>query len=232
MVGAGFHARPQLYLLERARNMSDIIKKISETGVVPVIAISDTEKAVPLAKALVAGGVPVAEITFRTAEGEEAIRRIAKEVPGILLGAGTVLTTQQVDRAISAGAKFAVSPGFNPKVVDYCISKGLPIFPGCSNPSDMEMAIERGLSVVKFFPAEQAGGLAYIKACAAPYTSLSFMPTGGINAGNLGKYLAFSKIAACGGSWMVTKELISAGNFDEITRLCKEAAEIVRAARA
>jgi 2-dehydro-3-deoxyphosphogluconate aldolase/(4S)-4-hydroxy-2-oxoglutarate aldolase len=211
--------------------MSDIIKTISDTGVVPVIAISDTEKAVPLAKALAAGGVPVAEITFRTAEGEEAIRRVAKEVPGVLLGAGTVLTTEQVDRAIAAGAKFAVSPGFNPKVVDYCISKGLPIVPGCANPSDMEMAIERGLSVVKFFPAEQAGGLAYIKACAAPYTGLKFMPTGGINAGNLGKYLAFNKIAACGGSWMVTKELISAGNFEEITRLCKEAAEIVRTAR-
>jgi len=211
--------------------LSDILKQIGEIGIVPVIAISDVEKAVPLAKALLAGGIPCAEVTFRTAEGEECIRRIAAEVPEVLVGAGTVLKTEQVDRAIKAGAKFLVSPGFNPKVVSYCMEKGALMVPGCSSPSDMEAAMEFGLDTVKFFPAEQAGGLAYIKACAAPYTGLRFMPTGGISAGNIGKYLAFDRIVACGGSWMVTKDLIDSGNFDEITRLCKEAVQIVKDAR-
>jgi len=208
-----------------------ILQQISQIGVVPVIAISDVEKAVPLAWALMEGGIPCAEVTFRTAEGEECIRRIAKEVPDILLGAGTVLSIDQVNRAVAAGAKFMVSPGFNPKVVGYCIENNYVIVPGCATPSDMEAAMSFGLDTVKFFPAEQAGGLAYIKACSAPYTGLRFMPTGGINAGNLGKYAAFNKIAACGGSWMVSKELINAGNFDEIIRLCKEAVQIVQEAR-
>jgi len=212
--------------------MNEILKRIGEIGVVPVIAISDVEKAVPLAKALLEGGIPCAEVTFRTAEGEECIRRIAKGLPEVLLGAGTVLTVEQVDRAVNAGAKFIVTPGFNPKVVGYCVEHNILIVPGCSTPSDMEAALELGLDTVKFFTAEQAGGLAYIKACAAPYTSLRFMPTGGINAGNLGKYAAFNKIAACGGSWMVSKELLDAGNFDEVTRLSKEAVKIFREARA
>lgn len=203
--------------------MNQILDKISNIGLVPVIKIDDVEKAVPLAKALVAGGIPVAEVTFRTAEGEEAIRRIAKEVPEILVGAGTVLSTEQVDRAIDAGAKFIVSPGFNPKVVSYCIEKGILITPGCSSPSDMEKAIELGLTTVKFFPAEQAGGLPFLKAVSAPYTKLTFMPTGGVNAENLSSYLAFDKIVACGGSWMVKADLINEGRFDEITALCKEA---------
>jgi len=211
--------------------MNEILNRIKQIGVVPVIAISDVNKAIPLAKALLAGGIPCAEVTFRTAEGEECIRRIANELPDILLGAGTVLSIAQVDRAVSAGAKFIVSPGFNPKVVAYCVEKGCLIVPGCSTPSDMEAAMEFGLDTVKFFPAEQAGGLAYIKACAAPYTNLHFMPTGGINAGNLGRYSAFSKVIACGGSWMVSKELLNAGNFDEIIRLSKEAVQIVRDAR-
>jgi len=212
--------------------VNDILKRIGEIGVVPVIAISDAEKAVPLAKALAAGGIPCAEVTFRTAEGEECIRRIAKEVPEVLVGAGTVLTRAQVDRAMGAGARFIVTPGYNPKVVGYCVERGILIVPGCSTPSDMEAAIEMGLDTVKFFPAEQAGGLAYIKACAAPYSGLRFMPTGGINAGNLGKYAAFNKIAACGGSWMVSKELLDAGNFEEITRLSREAVKIFKDARA
>jgi 2-dehydro-3-deoxyphosphogluconate aldolase/(4S)-4-hydroxy-2-oxoglutarate aldolase len=209
----------------------NILEQIGAIGVVPVIAISDAEKAVPLAKALKEGGIPCAEVTFRTKEGEECIRRIAKELPDILVGAGTVLTKEQVDRAIDAGAKFIVSPGFNPNVVGYCVDKGIPVVPGCSTPSDMEAAMEFGLDAVKFFPAEQAGGLAYIKACAAPYTKLRFMPTGGISAQNLGKYMEFNKVLACGGSWMVAKELIDAGKFPEITRLCKQAVEIVRTAR-
>ncbi len=206
--------------------MHTVLEAISRIGIVPVIAISDVEKAVPLAKALCAGGIPCAEVTFRTAEGEEAMRRIAAEVPEALLGAGTVLTTAQVDRAIAAGAKFVVSPGFNPHVVQYCLEKGIPIVPGCSTPSDMEQAMEYGLSTAKFFPAEQAGGLDYIKAVAAPYPALTFMPTGGIHAGNLAKYLAFEKVIACGGSWMVQKELVSANRFEEITRLCKEAVQV------
>jgi 2-dehydro-3-deoxyphosphogluconate aldolase/(4S)-4-hydroxy-2-oxoglutarate aldolase len=207
----------------KERSMHKILEELGNIGIVPVIKIDDVEKAVPLAKALIAGGIPCAEITFRTAQGEEAIRRIAAEVPGILLGAGTVLTIEQVDRAVAAGAKFIVSPGLNPKVVAHCIEKGVPITPGCSNPSDIEQALEAGLEVVKFFPAEQAGGLDYIKAIAAPYPNLKFMPTGGINAGNIAKYIAFEKIHACGGSWMVGADLINAGDFDQIAALSREA---------
>jgi 2-dehydro-3-deoxyphosphogluconate aldolase/(4S)-4-hydroxy-2-oxoglutarate aldolase len=203
--------------------MNPILEKLGTIGIVPVIKIDDPAKAAPLAKALIAGGIPCAEVTFRTAQGEEAMRRITAEVPDILLGAGTVLTTAQVDKAIAAGAKFIVSPGFNPKVVAYCAEKGIPITPGCSNPSDIEAALEAGLEVVKFFPAEQSGGLDYIKAIAAPYGALKFMPTGGINAGNIAKYTAYDKILACGGSWMVGAELIKAGDFAKITALCLEA---------
>lgn len=207
--------------------MHDILERIGEIGIVPVIKIDDVERAVPLAKALMAGGIPCAEITFRTAEGEEAIRRVAAEKLDILLGAGTVLTVEQVDKAIAAGAKFIVSPGFNPKVVSYCIEKGIPVTPGCANPSDIEMALEHGLEVVKFFPAEQAGGLDYIKAVSAPYPSLKFMPTGGVNAANINKYLAFNKILACGGSWMVPASLINEGDFASITALCRAAVQAV-----
>ncbi|MFV0400915.1 MAG: bifunctional 4-hydroxy-2-oxoglutarate aldolase/2-dehydro-3-deoxy-phosphogluconate aldolase [Oscillospiraceae bacterium] len=205
--------------------MNPVLEQISKIGIVPVIKIDDVEKAVPLAKALVEGGIPCAEVTFRTAQGEEAIRRIAEAGVDILLGAGTVLTTDQVDRAVAAGAKFIVSPGLNPKVVAYCVSKGIPITPGCANPSDIEQAIELGLEVVKFFPAEQAGGLDYIKAIAAPYVNMKFMPTGGISAQNLNKYLSFEKILACGGSWMVKADLIDEGRFDEITAICKQAVQ-------
>lgn len=206
--------------------MNQVLDQLGKIRIVPVIAIDDPDKAVPLAQAMARGGIPCAEITFRTAQGEEAMRRVAKDVPEVLLGAGTVLTTEQVDRAIEAGAKFVVSPGFNPKVVNYCLAKGMPVTPGCSTPTDMEQAIERGLEVVKFFPAEPAGGLAYIKAVAAPYPMLKFMPTGGIGPGNLKEYLAFEKILACGGSWMVKKELIAENRFDEIERLCAEAAAL------
>jgi 2-dehydro-3-deoxyphosphogluconate aldolase/(4S)-4-hydroxy-2-oxoglutarate aldolase len=203
--------------------MHTVLEELRKTGIIPVIKIDDAAKAVPLAKALIAGGIPCAEVTFRTAQGEEAMRRISKEVPDILLGAGTVLSTAQVDKAIAAGAKFIVSPGFNPKVVSYCVEKGIPVTPGCSNPSDIEQALELGLEVVKFFPAEQSGGLEYIKAIAAPYSSMHFIPTGGINAQNLAKYIAYEKIIACGGSWMVNADLINAGEFDKITALCREA---------
>jgi 2-dehydro-3-deoxyphosphogluconate aldolase/(4S)-4-hydroxy-2-oxoglutarate aldolase len=203
--------------------MVTVLEEIGKIGIVPVIKIDDPEKAVPLARALLAGGIPCAEITFRTSQGETALSRISREVPEILLGAGTVLTVEQVDKAIAAGAKFIVSPGFNPRVVRYCIEKNIPITPGCSNPSDMEAALEAGLGVVKFFPAEQSGGLDYIKAVAAPYPMLKFMPTGGINAGNIASYIAYEKILACGGSWMVPADRINVGDFETITTLCKEA---------
>lgn len=203
--------------------MHTVLKELGKIGIIPVIKIDDAANAVPLAKALMDGGIPCAEVTFRTAQAEEAMRRISKEVPGILLGAGTVLTTEQADKAVGAGAKFLVSPGFNPKVVDYCVKKGIPITPGCSSPTDIEQALEMGLEVVKFFPAEQAGGLDYIKAVAAPYPSMHFVPTGGINAQNIAKYMAFEKILACGGSWMVSADLINAGDFGKISDLCREA---------
>ncbi|HAN44014.1 MAG TPA: 2-dehydro-3-deoxyphosphogluconate aldolase [Ruminococcaceae bacterium] len=207
--------------------MSDILKKIGDIGIVPVIVIDDVEDAVPLAKALCDGGLPVAEVTFRTAAAEESMKRISKAFPDMILGAGTVLTTEQVDKAIAAGASFIVSPGLNPKIVEYCISKGVPITPGCSNPSDVEQAIQLGLDTVKFFPAEQAGGIKMIKAMAAPYVNMKFMPTGGIDAKNLNDYLSFDKIIACGGSFMVKAELIKAKEFDKITELTKQAVDVM-----
>ena len=205
--------------------MNEVLKEIYKIGIVPVIALEDKKDAANLAKALCDGGLPCAEVTFRTAAAEDSIRIMTTEYPEMLVGAGTVLTIEQVDRAVNAGAKFIVSPGLNPKVVEYCVSKNIPVCPGCSNPSDIEQAIALGLDVVKFFPAEAAGGLAMIKAMSAPYTNMKFMPTGGINAGNLNDYLAFSKIIACGGSWMVKSDMIKAGEFDKITALTREAVE-------
>ena len=203
--------------------MHAVLEEVEKIGIIPVIKIDDVEKAVPLARALAAGGIPCVELTFRTAQGEEAIRRISKEMPEILTGAGTVLTTEQVDKAINAGAKFIVSPGLNPKVVSYCVKRGIPVTPGCANPSDIEQAREFGLEVVKFFPAEQAGGIEYIKAISAPYHDMKFIPTGGINSANIAKYISFEKTVACGSSWMATADLINAGDFEKITALSKEA---------
>ena len=203
--------------------MHEVLNKIQKMGIVPVIKLEDAKDAVPLAKALCDGGLPCAEVTFRTEAAVESIRLMRKAYPDMLIGAGTVLTTEQVDLAVAAGATFIVSPGLNPKVVRYCVEKGIPITPGCSNPSDIEAAIELGLEVVKFFPAEAAGGLAMIKAISAPYGNMKFLPTGGINAKNLTSYLDFPKIIACGGSWMVSEELVKAGDFDKITALTKEA---------
>ena len=205
--------------------MNEVLQKISAIGIVPVIKIDDVEKAIPLAKALCDGGLPCAEVTFRTEQAEEAIKSISAEVPDMLVGAGTVLTTEQVDRAVAAGAKFIVSPGLNPKVVKYCVDKNIPITPGTANASDIEQAIELGLEVVKFFPAEVNGGVKAIKALAAPYTKMKFMPTGGVNAKNLNDYLSFNKIIACGGSWMVSADLINAGEFDKIREMTREAVQ-------
>lgn len=203
--------------------MNEILKKIGSLGIVPVVKIDDAKDAVPLGKALMEGGLPIAEITFRTAAAEQAIRNTAVEFPEMLVGAGTVLSVEQVKKAIGAGAKFIVSPGFNPSVVEYCVNNNIPITPGCSNPTDIEMALGYGLEVLKFFPAEAFGGLKTLKAMSAPYGMVKFIPTGGVNADNLNDYLAFNKVLACGGSWMVKGDLIKAGNFEEITRLTKEA---------
>lgn len=203
--------------------MNEVLQKIYEIGIIPVIAINDADKAVPLAKALVAGGLPAAEVTFRTDAAEEAIRRIAAEVPEMLVGAGTVLTKDQVDRAAAAGSKFLVSPGFNPEITKYALDKGINFMPGTATPGEMEQAMSMGLDAVKFFPAEQNGGVAKLKAVAGPYKNLRWMPTGGVNAKNLMDYLSFDKIIACGGTWMVKADLIEAGNWDEITRLTREA---------
>ena len=211
--------------------MNEVLNKLHELGIVPVVVIDDAKDAVPLAKALIEGGLPCAEVTFRTAAAADAIKAIADNFPEMLVGAGTVLTTEQVDKAVAAGAKFIVSPGTNPKVVKYCVEKNIPITPGTCNPSDVEQALECGVNIVKFFPAEPAGGLKYIKAIAAPYVDVKFMPTGGINANNVRDYLAYNKIWACGGSWMVKGDLIKAGDFEKIKELTAEAVRIVKEVR-
>jgi len=205
-------------------NVSETIQKM---GVVPVVVLNDAKDAAPLAKALVEGGLPCAEVTFRTEAAEESIRIMASEFPEMFVGAGTVLTIDQVDRAVAAGAKFIVSPGFDPEIVDYCLSKDIPVYPGCITPSEVAQAVKRGLKVIKFFPAEQFGGVSTIKALAAPYTGVKFMPTGGVSAKNLESYLSFDRIVACGGSWMVKGDLVKAGKFDEIKTLVEEAVQLV-----
>ena len=203
--------------------MKSIEERFAELKVVPVVVLNDVKDAAPLAKALVEGGLPCAEVTFRTDAAAESIHIMTEAYPDMLVGAGTVLTTEQVDSAVEAGAKFIVSPGFDPEIVDYCIGKNVPVFPGCISPSEVAQAVKRGLKVVKFFPAEQAGGLTMIKAMAAPYNMLKFMPTGGINTKNLKEYLACDKILCCGGSWMVKGDMVEAGEFDKIQKLTEEA---------
>ena len=203
--------------------MDQILQKIYEIGIIPVIAIDDADKAVPLARALVKGGLPAAEVTFRTAAGEEAIRRIASEVPEVLVGAGTVLSLEQCGRALAAGAKFIVSPGYNEILVAHCLEKDVPVLPGCVNASDMTRAFNAGLEYVKFFPAEQSGGINGIKALAPVFPKLKFMPTGGVNTKNVNDYLNYDRIYACGGTWMVKKDLIEGEKWDEITAICKDA---------
>lgn len=211
--------------------MSDILERLSDYGVVPVVVINRAEDAKPLAKALYDGGLRCAEVTFRTDAAEESIRIMTENYKDMLVGAGTVLSIEQVDRAVNAGAKFIVSPGFDPEVVDYCISKNIVVLPGCATPTEVLQGVKRGLKVLKFFPAEQAGGLQMIKAMSAPYPMVKFMPTGGINAANLADYLDFNKICACGGSWMVKADLINNGQFDKIEEMTREAVELVRQIR-
>jgi len=207
--------------------MNEALEKIGELGIVPVVKIEKTEDAFPLGRALINGDLPIAEITFRTSAAEESIKTLTRKLPNLLVGAGTVLSIEQVKKAVSAGAQFIVSPGFNPKVVDYCIENSIPVIPGINNPTQIEMALERGIGVVKFFPAEASGGLSLLESMSAPYTGIKFIPTGGINLNNLTFYLSNKKVHACGGSWMVKSDLISSGNFAEITRLTKEAVSIM-----
>ena len=201
--------------------MHPILNRIRLTGIIPVVKLEDAGDAVPLARALVSGGLPAAEITFRTSVASEAIRRITFELPEMLIGAGTVLTCEQVTQAVNAGAQFIVSPGTNPRVVRRCQELGVV------TPTEIEAALELGLDVLKFFPAEPSGGLPMIESLAAPYPGVRFMPTGGINASNAGTYLASPKVLACGGSWMVKDTLIRAGRFDQIEQLSRKAADIV-----
>ncbi len=211
--------------------MNDIMKRIAEIGIVPVIRIDDVSKAPRLAEALCAGGIPVAEITFRAAGADQAIRSMREAFPDMLVGAGTVLTCTQIDAAEAAGAQFIVSPGFNPKNVAYCQEKGLTIFPGCVTPGEIEQALTYGLEVLKFFPAEAFGGLSTIKALSAPFGMVKFMPTGGISLDNLAAYTASPAIIACGGSYMVTAKLIHEERWDEITELCRKSVEIIKEVR-
>lgn len=211
--------------------MKTIEEQFYDYGVVPVVVLEDAKDALPLAKALTEGGLPCAEVTFRTDAAEESIRLIRREYPDMLVGAGTVLGIDQAERALEAGAKFIVSPGFDPQVVDDCLERDVPVFPGCITPSEVAQAVKRGMEVLKFFPAEQAGGLAMIKAMAAPYTMVKFMPTGGINEKNLKEYLECDKIICCGGSWMVKGSLIKNGEFGKIRKLVKEAVELVASIR-
>ena len=203
--------------------MNELLRKFQELGIVPVVVLDNAKDAEPLAKALCDGGLPCAEVTFRTDAAEESIRIMAQKFPHMLVGAGTVLTIDQVDRAVAAGAKFIVSPGLNPKVVKYCVEKNIPITPGVQTPSEIEQALEFGLDVVKFFPAEPAGGLKMIKALAGPYVNRTK---------NAPEYLAYDKILAVGGSWVASKDLINAGKFDEIAKITKESVAMVKAARA
>ena len=211
--------------------MTDMMLQLKKIGIIPVVVLNDAKDALPLAERLVKGGLPCAEVTFRTEAAEESIRQIAKAFPGMIVGAGTVLNIEQADRAIDAGAKFIVSPGLNPKVTEYVLKKGVPMTPGVCTPTEIEAAIEFGLDVVKFFPAEPSGGLKMIKALAAPYVGLQFMPTGGINAEIVRDYLKYDRIVACGGSWMVSGSLVKEGKFDEIEQMVREAAAIVKEIR-
>ena len=213
--------------------MNAMNEKISAIGVVPVIKLNHPERdAVGLAKALCAGGVPVAEVTFRAAGADKAIKLMKEACPDMLVGTGTVTTTAHIDAVIAAGGDFIVTPGFDPELVAYAQEKNIPIFPGCTTASEYHQALKFGLELIKFFPAEQSGGLAKIKALSAPFPQFKVMPTGGISLKNLKDYISAPVIAACGGSYMVTADLIDNNKWDEITDLCKKSRAIVEEARA
>ena len=207
--------------------MSDVMQRINDLKLIPVVVLDHAKDAAPLAEALIEGGLPCAEVTFRTAAAAASIKAIS-QYPEIALGAGTVLTVDQVKEAIDSGATYIVTPGFNPKVVGYCVENNIPITPGVCAPTQIEMGLEFGLKVMKFFPAEVYGGLKTLKAICAPYNMVRFIPTGGIGPGNICDYLAFDKVFACGGSWMVKRDLVTAGKFNEIIQLTKAAVKLVK----
>lgn len=211
--------------------MEDILTRLGELGLVPVIRIEQAEHALPLGEALLEGGLPGAEITLRTEAGEGAIRYIATEFPEVLVGAGTVLSIEQAERAVAAGARYVVCPGFDADIVDWCVQQGVPVVPGIATPTEINMALKKGLNLLKFFPAEAAGGIAMLKALSEPYSGVKFIPTGGINPENLAGYLRLSNVHACGGSWMVSPTLIAQGQFGEITGLVRAARALVQQAR-
>lgn len=205
-----------------------IREKLASIGIIPVIKINDTEKAVPLARALCAGGLPAAEVTFRTPAAAEAIRRIRAEVPAVCVCAGTVLNAETAERAVEAGAEAVISPGTNPAVVKWCLEMGVPVIPGCATPTEVEACMRMGLDFVKLFPAEVVGGVAMLKALSGPYSHMAFMPTGGVSPENAAAYLAQKNVVCCGGSWMVPEKLLESGDFAAIERLARAAAEIAR----
>lgn len=211
--------------------MGTLLKRIHDIGIVPVVALPSVDHAEPLARALMHGGLPVAEVTFRTEAAAAGMAAMARACPDMLVGAGTVLTTQQVDAAMDAGASFIVAPGFDSAVVDYCLERDIPVMPGIATASELTQAVLRGLPAVKFFPAEALGGLRTLKSLAAPFPGVSFMVTGGIAAGNMAPYLAWERILAIGGSWMVKKDLLVAGDYDRISKLAAEAVAAVRSQR-
>jgi hypothetical protein len=211
--------------------MNEVLKKIQEIGILPVVVLEDAKDAKPLANALCEGGLPLAEVTFRTSAAKESIEIMSSQFPDMLVGAGTVLSVEQVKEAIKAGAKFIVSPGFDDEVVNYCLENNIPVTPGTCTPSDVQKCYKLGLEVVKFFPAEPSGGLNMIKAIAAPYTTIKFIPTGGIDLNNMSNYLSYEKIFAIGGSWMVKGSLVKNGEFDKIKQMTKEAVERVKEVR-
>jgi 2-dehydro-3-deoxyphosphogluconate aldolase / (4S)-4-hydroxy-2-oxoglutarate aldolase len=209
----------------------NIVERARDIGIIPVVSIPKLEDALPLAEALLEGGLPCAEITFRTAAAAEAVAGIRSRFPEIFLGAGTVLTIGQAETAIGAGAEFIVSPGTNPAVVDHCLSKGVTIFPGVCTPTEIEMALSKGIDTLKFFPAEPMGGVKFLQTICAPYRNVRFIPTGGIDAENVGQYLALPQVVACGGSWMVKPELFEAGDFAMVRQKAREAAALVKGLR-
>ena len=208
-----------------------VMEMFRKIGVIPVIVLEDPDDAIPVAKALSDGGILCAEITFRTDAAEESIHRIASAFPDMLVGAGTVLSIDQAKKAAAAGAKFIVSPGTNPDIVKYCQSIGMSICPGVQTPTEIEAALSMGLKVVKFFPAEAAGGLKTIKALAAPYNMMEFVPTGGINLSNIREYLSYEKVIACGGSWIASKNMIKAKDYEHIRETAASSSEIVKEVR-
>lgn len=205
------------------QKLDELVENLGNVGIVPVIKLDRVENAEKLAKALREGGINCAEVTFRAKGADEVIRRMTKAYPDMLVGAGTVLTCEQADAAYKAGAKFCVAPGLNPKVVKHCLDKGIPFAPGLSSASEIEQALELGLDFAKFFPAEQAGGLPYIKSVCGPYTTMRFMPTGGVTADNINTYLSYNKVVCCGGSWIVPAKMLDEENWEGITALCREA---------